>query len=395
MRNRLIILALLCLATLGNSLGMGRTAWAGEAAKEIVAVGVADGQSAKARDEALSDAMRRAVEQGVGSFLTSETTVEQMVLVEDRVYSESKGYIKSYTIIREGAKDNLYEIKISAIVLLDQLAKDLEAIGILIKKKSNPRVMVVIYSRETSTALFGVSVEGNRTAENQIESILLRKGFQLVDAGQVRRKKELETLFLKNDPSMASKIAKDFGAEVLVEGEIRRTFTEERKVMGRSMRFFSNEIRLKAFETDTAKILYSGFQTRPPSGGEANLPLEEATSELTNEMIAGILGQWRKDVYQAGSFQLNIKGATFGDLSRITDGLRQIRGLDTVQVKNFQSGIAHLDLQFKGTALALGEKIAQLKDLPLELVGIQANIIDFEWQKPPISTPPPPPSKKK
>ena len=348
-----------------------------EEAKEVIAVGVADGESSRARDEALNDALRKAVEQGVGTFVTTELSVEQQKLVEERIYTESRGYIQSYKVMREGASEDLYEVEISALVKMGKLAGDLQSIGLLIRKKQNPRVMVVIYSREVNSSFLGVALEGNRNAENQIESGLIGKGFKLVDAGQVSRKKELETLLLGGDRSRASEIAKDFGAEVLIEGEVRRTFVDERQVFGKSMRFFSNEIRLKAFETDTAKILFSGYRTRPPSGAGALLPLEEITSELTDEMVKGILEQWRKDVFQAGSYQLDLSGISFSDLSKFKKSLQKIRGIRNLQVRSFQSGHAMLEVKYQGPLEELAEKINAIKSPPVEITGLQSNTIEI------------------
>ncbi len=350
-----------------------------EKAKEVIAVGMADGKSARARDEALNDALRKAVEQGVGTYVTTELTVEQQRLVEDRIYTESRGYIQSYKVLHEGETEGLYEVKISALVKMGKLAEDLQSIGLLIRKKQNPRVMVVIYSREMNSSWIGVALEGNRNAENQVESSLIEKGFQLVDAGQVQRKKQLETLLLKGDPSKAGKIARDFGAEILVQGEVRRTFVDQRPIFGRATRFFSNEIRLKALETDTGKVLFSGYKTRPASGAEALLPLQEATSELAEEMIAGILKQWRKDVFQAGTYQLNISKASFSNLSKFKQGLLKIRGLREIQTRSFQSGHALLEVKYQGPLEQLAEKISQMKHLSVEIVGLQSNSLDLKF----------------
>lgn len=346
-------------------------------AKQVRAVGVADGKSSKARDEALNDALRKAVEQGVGTFVTAELTVEQQQLVEDRIYTESQGYIQSYEVVRESTQDGIYEVEIAALVKMGKLADDLQSIGLIIRKKQNPRVMVVIYSQEIDTSFTGVSAEGNLHVENQVEAGLLGKGFQLVDAGQVEYKKELESLLLQGDPGRASKMAKDFGAEILVQGEVRRSFVDERTVFGRSMRFFSNEVRLKALETDTAKILYSGYRTRPPSGAGAFVPLEDATSELIDDMVAGILAKWRKDVYQAGAYQLEISGISFSDLSRFKDGLKKIRGVGDLQVRNYQSGYALIEVKYSGTLEKLAEKISAIK-APVPLIkGLQSNTIEI------------------
>ncbi len=78
---------------------------------------------------------------------------------------------------REGAKEGLYEVEVSALVKMGKLSGDLESIGLLIRKKQNPRVMVVVYSRETITSPLGVEMEGNRNVENQIESAAPRPSF--------------------------------------------------------------------------------------------------------------------------------------------------------------------------------------------------------------------------
>jgi len=367
----------LCLIFLLPVSGAG----AEEEVKEVVASGMADGKSARARDEALNDALRRAVEQGVGTFVTAELSVEQQKLVEERIYTESKGYIQSYKVVRESTKDGVYEVEISALVKMGKLSSDLESIGLLIRKKQNPRVMVVVYSRETNTSPLGVELEGNRNVENQIESALLQKGFQLVDAGQVSRKKQLEGLLLKGDPTRAGKMARDFGAEVLVEGEVRRTFVDQRQVYGRSMRFFSNEVRVKALETDTAKVLFSGYKTRPPSGAGAFLPLEEATAELIDEMTAGILDQWRKDVFQAGLYELEVSPISFNDLTRFKEGLKKIRGVGDVQVRSFQSGHALLQVKYQGPLQELAEKIGAMKNPTPVVKGLQANSMEIGIKK--------------
>ncbi len=349
--------------------------------KEVTATGMADGTTAKARDAALADAMRRAVEQAMGSFVSSETLVENMILVEDRIYSETRGYIRSYDVLKEKTDDGAYQIKISAIVRTGKLANDLESIGLLIRKKQNPRVMVVLSSRMVSGSYFEVSREGNRNVESLIESRMMQKGFQIVDAGQVSHKKKVEAAIYGNDLSKAGKIAGDFGAEVLIVGDVRREYLNSKTLYGRNVRFFSNEVRLKALETDTAKVLYSGFKTKPPSAVDYLEPMQDASSELIGEMISGILGQWSKDVYQVASYQLNLSGASFKDVSQFKKGLKEIRGFGGVQTRSFQSGIALLDVKYKGTLEELAEKVSEMSAPALEIVGMQSNTIEMKVSK--------------
>ena len=375
-KKHLVFFAALALAFLCTAVAVAE-----QDAKEVRAVGVADGRSAKARDEALNDALRKAVEQGVGTFVSAELTVEQQRLVEEKIFTESKGYIQTYRVLREASTQDLYEVEISALVKMGKLSDDLQSIGLVIRRKQNPRVMVVVYSREMDSSFTGVDLEGNRNVENQIESALMQKGFQIVDAGQVNRKKQLEAILLQGDPSRAGKVAKDFGAEILVQGEVRRSFVNETMVYGRKTRFFSNEVRLKGLETDTAKVLYSGFRTRPPSGASALVPLEEASSELVNEMMVRILDQWRKDVFQAGAFQLELSKVSFTDLNRFKEGLKKIRGVSDIHVRTFQGGHALLEVKYQGPLQELAEKISAMRNPIPDVTGLQSNTIEINIRK--------------
>ena len=349
--------------------------------KEIRAVGVADGKSSKARDEAINDALRRAVEQGVGTFVVSELTVDQQRLVDEKIYTASQGYIQRYEIIKESPGKALYEVEISALVKMGKLGNDLEAMGLLLRKKANPRVMVIVYSQEQSSEYWDVSLEGNRHVENQVESGLLEKGFQLVDAAQVNQRRELESMLAQGDPSRANRLAKDFGAEILIDGEVRRSFVDRRTIFGRPTRFFSNEVRLKALETDTGRLLFSGFRAPPPSGAGALQPLETATDELLDEMVEGIMKQWRKDVFQASTYQLNISNISFGQLTKLKEEMKGIRGIQRVQLRNYQSGHALLEVLYQGPLQELAEKVHKTGSAAMEITGLQANTIDITYQK--------------
>jgi hypothetical protein len=245
--------------------------------------------------------------------------------------------------------------------------------------KPKLKVMVVIYSTEVSSTFLGVAMEGNRNTENQIENCLISEGFQLVDAGQMSRKKELESLLMKEDASLAGKIAKDFGADILVQGDVRRTFVDVRKIFGTPTRFFSNEIRIKAFRTDTGKILFSGYRTRPPSGAGALLPLEDAANELCQEMTDKMMPMGKRDDLKAGAYELNISGISFNSLSKFKKALRNISGLSDMHVRSFQSGHALMEVKYGGLLEGLAEKINQMENPYLQIIGLQSGSLDIRF----------------
>ena len=105
-------------------LGAGRALAAGAAgaappagagdATEVTAVGQAAIMSndvSMARDKAIEDALRKAVEQAVGAMVSSETVTQNYELLSDKILSKSKGYVRSYKIATEKKGDDGEEKK--------------------------------------------------------------------------------------------------------------------------------------------------------------------------------------------------------------------------------------------------------------------------------------------
>jgi hypothetical protein len=68
------------------------------AIKEVMVEGVSSidrGRKDIARDQAIKDALRKAVEQAVGTFISSETVVENYEVLSDRIYSKPRGTLRN------------------------------------------------------------------------------------------------------------------------------------------------------------------------------------------------------------------------------------------------------------------------------------------------------------
>jgi hypothetical protein len=87
-----------------------------------------------ARNAAIEDAQRRAVEQAIGSLIDSRTQVENYQLISDKILSQTKGYIKQYTVAGETTDSGLLRVSINAEVALGRLTDDLSGIGIRISR---------------------------------------------------------------------------------------------------------------------------------------------------------------------------------------------------------------------------------------------------------------------
>ena len=105
---------------------------------------IKNGDEPAARDRALEDAQRKAVESAVGTMISAETVMENYQIISDRILAKSSGYIKNYTIKSSGPDNGIYKVVIKASVATGNLSSDVDAISALLKRNGMPRDFVVV-----------------------------------------------------------------------------------------------------------------------------------------------------------------------------------------------------------------------------------------------------------
>jgi len=167
-----------------------------------------------ARDKAIENAQRNAVEKAVGVMVTSTSEVENFQLKLDRILSESRGFINTYKVISEKKDGDSYFVTIEADIGSGKLKDRMQAINLIVARKSKPRLMI----------LFGEPAQKDALAEAAMAKYFLSKGFKVVDADAVRRSKERENLQnLASDRNAVTGIAHRYGAEVVILGRVEAT----------------------------------------------------------------------------------------------------------------------------------------------------------------------------
>ncbi len=175
-----------------------------------------------ARNQALQNALRQAVEQGVGVFIDSNSLTRNYEVIKDEIFSASEGYVSSYEIVREGttADGTVYEITISAEVAEGKIKDTLTALRILHRKMGNKRLMIIYHSRDPH------AVPRNNgaviTAMGVIRDEFSRMGFRMFNESvmkQVYQAVEQEAIVDRPVDSLIA-LALDQRAEILVQMEM-------------------------------------------------------------------------------------------------------------------------------------------------------------------------------
>lgn len=100
--------------------------FAGSADDEVTLVVNGEGAS---KDEATKVALRNAIEQTFGTFVSSNTQILDDELVKDEIVTVSSGNIKSYKTLSESVSDNVCNVSLQAVVSIGKLVSYTQSKG--------------------------------------------------------------------------------------------------------------------------------------------------------------------------------------------------------------------------------------------------------------------------
>lgn len=352
----------------------------------IVTTGVGTiltGDVAHARDDAINDALRKAVEQAVGTLISSETLVRNYQMVDDNILSWTRGYVQSYEIIEEGKKDDFtYQATLRSVIKLSDLKNDVQAVEDLIRKMGNPRVMVMIQEKNIGQS-YGYFEVDMTSAETAIIDKFMQNGFECVDPTTVKKnlKREQALAALSGDVTAAVAIGHDFGAEVVITGKAVAKVTTGVNLYG--MKSCQANLTARAIRTDTGTIIAvaRGHGAKPHideiTGG--TMAIEEASKKAADELITKILERWRGEFYNVTTVKLRLRGVeSYSQLSDFKNTLKYyIRGIKDIYNRGLKGRTAELDLKITGNAGQLARELESkdLENFKVQVIEVSPNVV--------------------
>jgi hypothetical protein len=364
------LLALLLLATLAPP----------ARAAEVVAEGMAavlNNNLAGARKQALLNAQRNAVEQGVGLVLDSKTQSENFEIIRDKVLTSAQGFVSRFAVLEEGPTPDQqsYRVKIRADVSQELLEDRLSALRILHKAMGNKRVMVVYQSQNpnalprshgaATSALQGIRDELNQAGFRVFNEAATAKVYQQIERA-TRTDRAVDDLIA---------MALDQQADLLVR------FEDVGGERGPKAGLFSAAfatIRLSVYETTTGRqvadteaeakqLLQSNAG---PYDWEKGLSIasDKAGRQAAREAIDRIATYYKQIGDQGFNYLLAFKGFSDDDKDKILDFLENTPGFNNLSEKKNTVDYLEVELFSSQDASRLRRMLrAGLKDKGIEL----------------------------
>jgi hypothetical protein len=222
---------------------------------------VINGDVAQARDEALIDARRRALEQTAGVQVDADTLTRNQVLFDQIVRTQVKGLVQSERVLADGpTNDGRFRVEIEAWVKSGEVQQRIESL------LSELSLVVILPEQNLGQP------QSQPVAENELVTRLVDAGFRVLDQTQVHRiaKRNQVAALLRGDEDAVREIALRFMSNLLVTGEATTQFSQNNQGIISAVA----RITARVIEAETAKVVANvsiterGFAGNPAMAGQ-------------------------------------------------------------------------------------------------------------------------------
>src|SRR2546426_2970105 len=197
---------------------------------------------AQARDEALIDAGRRALEQVAGVQVDAETITRNQVLFDQLIRTQSRGILQAQRILDEGRlADGRYRVRIEAWVKAGEVQEKLESLV------SELSLIVVVPEQNLGQPA------PQPVVENEIVSRLVEAGYRVLDQATVQRltKRDQMLALLRGEEQAARQIGLRFLSNLIVLGEATSRFSQDNQGIVSALA----RVTARAIEAETGRIV--------------------------------------------------------------------------------------------------------------------------------------------
>lgn len=341
------------------------------------------------REDAIQDALRAAVGQAVGVAVSSETKVENFMVLSDAISTKTEGYIASYKVIKETPFPDRFEVVVSAVVSLNPLKAD---INLLSKSIGGVRFLVMYDPRNIAKE----EIENYDYVTERINEALSKRKYRYIEksrfdilkkesqgiaqeSGDMKEETYVQNIGFKADAQFIIKISK---ISIVTKSEAFDTRNSSKVI-----------IEAKAYDNCTAEGLGTIImESNWNSSREAKGALISSITQGVNDNIDKLLGVFNTYIgdwvnngtpfelrfYASGSFR------DFRDLRNKLKGDSNFGGqLEIVSFDNFSK----LNCTFKkkpdelaDAVLDYADQVPYFKDKRMDVRLIYGRQISFAPQ---------------
>jgi len=309
-----------------------------------------------AESNAVADALRNAVEQVTGVYVSSETKVSNFEVLKDEIYTKASGFVSDYKIVEKQKKDKTIWVKINATVSLEPLAESLKKLGLLRKWT----IAVILNSNDPKLSKLG-AVE---SAKSSIDGVILDSGFKVVDQEVIASLENPSIMkqILAGNYMAASQTLRNNGVDILVIGKVSgATFA------GKKMDAYGIDVNLstgkgkidaKVIRADTGELLATKTFEESAVGAKDTISeaLQKSGELAGNYFVKEIM---KLPASTTSYIQLSVKGLTYSKAKSFESLLKQVKSIRKVTPKGYRNSIALYEIEIEGDVNLLADNLSE------------------------------------
>lgn len=351
-------------------------------AQWVTVTAASAGTDPRGRDDAVAEALRKAVEQACGTFLKARSRTENYKLVYDRIFADAVGYVRRHTVVRIRTEEGETHATVKALVSTEKFSKDWAAIAHTVRRAGNPRLLVALresIGRRTAAPVPARWRPG--VVQSRIEEFLLDHDIVLVDrktAGKVSRR-DVVLAAAKDDAAAVAAFGAKLKADVVLTGHARAQFSKAVRVGEATMYQYTTSLTVKAVQSDSARILLSktyGPETQTLLQRHAEeKALAKTGRKVAPKVLSDLVEAWRKQVQVSKAFQLVLSPMTYRRWKRFREEISELRGVEDVRLREITESVASIELEYRYGRKSLADHLTSLKKVRLEITELTASRI--------------------
>ncbi|MCK4601465.1 MAG: hypothetical protein KAU28_03295 [Phycisphaerae bacterium] len=385
--NKVLLLACLALfAFSASDVVSGQDIKAPPVDKWVTATGTAAGTDLKAKDEAVANALRTAVEEACGVFLTAQSKTRDYKAVYDKIFANTVGYVREYKVVRTWTDEEKTYAKVRVHVSTQKFSKDWAVIAHTVEQENNPRVIVAIVEAVSHTAT-GPTYEVKEPGiiQSKIEDFFLQKGITLMDreVSEKISKRDVLLAVIKDDEKEIAALGSRFKADVVVTGRASAKFGRTIEIAGQEMYRYTATLNVRAIQTDSARVLavksYGPVtsNTLQRAGGE-DKTLAKLGKEAAPKLLEAVVEAWRKRANISRTIHLTVSGMDYEAWKTFKTEVEQIQGVQAPRLREITEAVANIDMEYEYTNENLANRLTEMKEVKLKITEITANRIKLK-----------------
>lgn len=356
--------------------------------KEVVVEGKAAGTDEAAYDAALQAALRAAVEQGCGVFVTSKSEVRDYQLAYDLILTESRGYIASYEVLERRNDGRFTFVKIRAQVSLDELKEDWATLKFLLRQKGNPTFVVAVRD------LIDGNEQDTAYAETEIIGYMASHDITCVNSkvAQEAFEREWKQARIMGDKNRLAILAKRVKADIVITGTVNAIFVKDTFVerIGKRRVWYKSVITLQAVRTDDG-IVVASFNKTLDLGARgcgssrkeaAQKALGEGAKAAAEEALKKILSAWSRELLRGTTMHIEVRNTDYAALTKLVNSLNRVRFTSDATVESFDNGTGIIRFRTPFTSHKFLQRLTRAKAVdPASVVGLSGSKITIDMSK--------------